>query len=1697
MKSAGRVTIFFVLCMMLCTTGLFAQGDEPTPNPSDTGVLKGRVMEHIGTQDIIPYPPIPKARIQVYKWSTASDYDPSGHILFRETYTDENGHYKVPDLPFGTYSVKAQAGNFYPKMVTVELNAPEKIQDFLLKRKAEPTPQPKIITVGHGDGYDYQTITGALDAAQAGVMILVADDEYSTKTGEVFPLEIKSSIILKRMDDTTLPVISGDANGVLSCKDFEDNARTVIDGFMITGGNLEKELGGGVYCENASPLFTHCIITGNSALAGAGVFCMGGGPTFYSCVISNNVSDGGFGGGVRCQDQAKARFVNCLFFGNSTWGRGGAAYCREGLTTFINCTVTDNSASNTGGVYVWLPGSKAHLVNCILWNNIGGSLAADQESTATAVFSCIEGGFEGMGNIDQDPLMDSADAYRLTSASPCIDAGHNKFAPPTDLDGNKRIIDGDGDGKPIVDMGCYEFNSVQPTPTPTPTPVQMGTLKGRVVEDVGMLTIVPPPIPGAHIKVFKHWSDSSVAPPEKTTPFRETFADEDGLYNIPELPYDYYCVTAEAEGYYKGMSYVKIFQPEVIKDFELKKKPLPTPTPTKTPEQFGSVYGRVLGIDENTSDTHPIKGAIIEIMDPYVDCGGKTKCIIPPIAVGYTDENGYYRIDRVPVRSGWFNWEIIARARGYLPESQSLEVGPGEEVEKNFTLHPGSVPHDGVIYGVVTEITNSDGIQISDLPPDPIYIQGAKVEVYDTMIYDIREDEISFAPGGPLVVVYTNERGKYRAENLPENRFYFVRVSARGYYPDHKTTVIYSGSVQLDFELKPLPEPTPTPTGGVIHGRVVEKREDSTEEVKPIGGAMVKIRKKHHSDNSSNHDEPPIIVYTNNRGYYKAEGMKPGGYAMEVRARGYYPRFRHVCLRPGEEKVVHFALRPVPPGPTPTPVPEHGTLYGKVFALRPGSSDRPTSPIAGAVVSIYTVLNDTSQWPDREPFAKTETDREGRYLFEDIPAGLYIAVAEALGYERGIHKAIIPPGEKVRLNFALRPDVSPTPTPAPETGAIAGKVKSIDASGNEVPIQGAQVLLFPNTRVMTEELPGPIRRTLTDEQGRFLMEDIEVGDYVLMARAVGYKPGTAHAVVKAGETFYVVIILKPEISPTPTPAPEKGDLQGHVAFERNGKMVPIPSARLMAIRLRNETEEMMGHRPVRHTATDEFGFYRFDDMFPGRYLVMANAQGFKPSQKQTRIKPSETTTLDFILERHDIPTTDTGTIFGTVMTIDWPTSEGVRPPHVPLEGADVVVLKAHQHLEDEESLIPAGRAVTDENGVYVVDNLPHGLYVVIARNQGYSWGLKKARVRHVNETKVNFLLLPLDMPRPDPESDTMYAGDFEGGDENWGNVELPDFFDPPEAFYDNGRLKLRCHNNINTFGYWHSPPDAVPVTPGAIYKAQFALSSDVTDPTQVPCIRIRFNSQSEQTADMVLLHSKSDGALSPGPDGRIYTHYFTIPSQEILLSEDENDIYVSFDMANIGGQDAGDATVSLDWVKIESIPEEMMPEGTEVATLDFSEGSYGWKNQFAPDFFTPPAPLSGSGFGALGLMAANNSDTFGTWVSPPSVFNMEGDTLYAITWDFFSDQADTSSVPGFRFRAGDEKNRLICQKNVYSNAEGDNSPDGMGRLYKLYYNAPVELDGCGMYLGYDIINFSQSDAPEGTIGLRTITIHAIPIDQMP
>ena len=212
--------------------------------------------------------------------------------------------------------------------------------------------------------------------------------------------------------------------------------------------------GGGMYCEFGFPVVTNCSFAGNRAnYGGGGLCCYGASPALTNCTFSGNTVNYG-GGGLYCGSGSPV-LTNCSFFGNIATSGGGM--CGEyGSPVVTNCSFSGNIASYRGGGMCCYYASPA-LTNCILWGdtaaNSGGEIYTDSSSSPTVAYSCVQGGYDGEGNIATDPLfVDAANGdLRLQAASPCIDTGTADGAPSTDILG---VLRPQGAG---YDMGAYEY----------------------------------------------------------------------------------------------------------------------------------------------------------------------------------------------------------------------------------------------------------------------------------------------------------------------------------------------------------------------------------------------------------------------------------------------------------------------------------------------------------------------------------------------------------------------------------------------------------------------------------------------------------------------------------------------------------------------------------------------------------------------------------------------------------------------------------------------------------------------------------------------------------------------------------------------------------------------------------------------------------------------------------------------------------------------------------------------------------------------------------------------------------------------------------------------------------------------------------------------------------------------------------------
>jgi hypothetical protein len=248
---------------------------------------------------------------------------------------------------------------------------------------------------------------------------------------------------------------------------FQVGAGATIDGFEITGGNKVgiSPNGGGIWIYTGNPTIANCYLHHNNALgSGGGIYNESSG-TILNCLFFANIA---VNGGGLANTYGSPDIINCTFVGHNAGliEKGGGIYNSDiynnSSPKIINCTIADNKVMNGGEIYNE-NGATPVITNSIIWNYSSTTevplLDADT-SSSTITYCDIKGTYSGTGNINADPKLLYDDQYRIASDSPCIDAGNN-FAVPewveTDFEGNERIIDGNDDGTPTVDMGKDEY----------------------------------------------------------------------------------------------------------------------------------------------------------------------------------------------------------------------------------------------------------------------------------------------------------------------------------------------------------------------------------------------------------------------------------------------------------------------------------------------------------------------------------------------------------------------------------------------------------------------------------------------------------------------------------------------------------------------------------------------------------------------------------------------------------------------------------------------------------------------------------------------------------------------------------------------------------------------------------------------------------------------------------------------------------------------------------------------------------------------------------------------------------------------------------------------------------------------------------------------------------------------------------------
>ena len=280
------------------------------------------------------------------------------------------------------------------------------------------------------------------------------------------------------------------------------------------------------------------------------------------------------------------------------------------------------------------------------------------------------------------------------------------------------------------------------------------------------------------------------------------------------------------------------------------------------------------------------------------------------------------------------------------------------------------------------------------------------------------------------------------------------------------------------------------------------------------------------------------------------------------------------------------------------------------------------------------------------------------------------------------------------------------------------------------------------------------------------------------------------------------------------------------------------------------------------------------------------------------------------------------------------------------------------------------------------------------------------------------------------------------------------------------------------------PDGNIPFVPGKIYRARARMSSDVTDPTQVPQFRLRINDNVAQSGMALVVASSGSAVAVPVAGGTAYTSLF-YPPQE--LASRAPSMIISFDILNFDPGDNPTATLLLDSVQIDTLDPSALGTATPVASYTFDTTSEGWTFGTAP--FAFGEPTSGSGSGTLVLTATSNTSNFGFWASP-GVGSIASNMIYRATFQVSTDVTDQTAVPQVRMRIGDATGQMGGALNISSSNTSESAPVTTAKSYEVYLLPADGLAGNSLTAAFDLLNFDITDSATGSLMLDSVTLES-------
>lgn len=362
--------------------------------------------------------------------------------------------------------------------------------------------------------------------------------------------------------------------------------------------------------------------------------------------------------------------------------------------------------------------------------------------------------------------------------------------------------------------------------------------------------------------------------------------------------------------------------------------------------------------------------------------------------------------------------------------------------------------------------------------------------------------------------------------------------------------------------------------GAFVQGKILLGREPLAGAEIAVVGAGYRLRRGYVLPLGFEEEEAFRTVKTDDEGVFELPQLAVGDYRLEVIRPGGKKELTEPFTVPRRETLLPRTDPDTDPDAKPTDTPRRAVFDLGAVTLEPGL-DVAFSVLtaAGEALEGADVGGIQTDGPADAPTSYSAvTDTEGRAVITGVEPGVpFQASCRAKGYARHVEKLPSPPTDVVCVMEPL--------------AAVSGLVM---ADGE--PLAGATASLFSGLHAESGIGAGmrAIRRSATDEEGRFEHAELEPGPYRLVVAAPGFEADEHRMELASGERMALAPF---ELIPAT-------EVEGVVVDAETGE--PIPGASLLSLQPAGAVD----------TTADDEGRFRFAAEAPDGLKLQVGAAGY-------------------------------------------------------------------------------------------------------------------------------------------------------------------------------------------------------------------------------------------------------------------------------------------------------------------------------------------------------------------------------------------------------------------------------------------------------------------------------------------------------